>query len=83
MTATLFVNKAGAFVDHPTCNANRNLQVQHHKDAISNKLAFDNLSKQQTDVWKLLQEAALSTEIPMAATNHLLSKAFFKLHGCW
>ena len=79
MTATPFVNKAGTFVDHPTCNANRNLQVQHHKDAISNKLAFDNLSKQQTDVWKLLQEAALSTEIPMAATNHFAIKSFFQI----
>ena len=45
MTATLFVNKAGTFGDHPTCNANRRLQTQGHKDVVSNKLAFNNLSK--------------------------------------
>ena len=77
MTATPFVNKAGAFGDHPTCNANRHLETQCHKDVMCNKLAFDNLSKQQTDVWKLLQEAALSTEIPVAATNRFVVKSFF------
>ena len=46
MTATPFVNKAGTFGDHPTRNANRHLQIQYHKDAVSDKLAFDNLSKQ-------------------------------------
>ena len=45
MTATPFVNKAGTFGDHPTCNANRHLQTQHHKDTVSSKLAFNNLSK--------------------------------------
>ena len=44
MTATPFVNKAGTFGDHPTHNANRHLQTQCHKDAVSNKLAFDSLS---------------------------------------
>ena len=46
MTATPFVNKAGTFGDHPTHNANRHLQGQHHKDPVSNKSAFNNLSKQ-------------------------------------
>ena len=49
MTATLFVNRAGTFDDHPTRNANRNanrhLQMQRHKNAVSSKLASDNLSK--------------------------------------
>ena len=45
MTATPFVNKASTFGDHPICNANRHLQMQRHKDAVSNKLSFDNLSK--------------------------------------
>ena len=58
MTATPFVNKVGTFGDHPTLNANRHLQTQRHKDVVSNKLAFDNLSKRRADVWKLLQEAA-------------------------
>ena len=79
MTATLFVNKAGTFGDHPTCNANRHLQTQHHKDAISNKLAFNNLSKWRTDVWKLLQEAALSKNIYVTATNHFVIKSFFQI----
>ena len=59
MNATPFVNKVGTFGDHPTRNANRHLQTQRHKDVVSNKLAFDNLSKRRADVWKLLQEAAL------------------------
>ena len=58
MNATPFVNKVGTFGDHPTRNANRHLQTQRHKDVVSNKLAFDNLSKRRADVWKLLQEAA-------------------------
>ena len=45
MTTTLFVNKAGTFGDHPTRNANRRLQTQDHKGVISNKLAFNSLSK--------------------------------------
>ena len=45
MTATPFVNKASTFGDHPIRNANRHLQMQRHKDAVSNKLSFDNLSK--------------------------------------
>ena len=45
VTVTMFVNKAGTFGDHRTHNANRHLQAQRHKDAISNKLDFDNLSK--------------------------------------
>ena len=45
MTATLIVNRAGTFGDHPTRNANRHLQMQRHKNAVSSKLAFDNLSK--------------------------------------
>ena len=59
MNATPFVNIVGTFGDHPTRNANRHLQTQRHKDVVSNKLAFDNLSKRRADVWKLLQEAAL------------------------
>ena len=76
MTATPFVNKAGTFGDHPTCNANRHLQMQH---PISNKLAFDSLIKQQTDVWKLLQEAALSTEISVTPTNCFVIRSFFRI----
>ena len=79
MNTTLFVNKAGIFGDHLTCNANRHLQTQHHNDAVSNKLAFNNLSKQQTDVWKLLQKAALSEEISVTATNHFVIKSFFQI----
>ena len=79
MTATLFVNKAGIFGDNRTCNANRHLQTQRHNDAVSNKLAFNNLSKRQTDVWKLLQEAALSEEISVTATNHFVIKSFFQI----
>ena len=79
MTSALFVNKVGTFGDHPTCNANRHLQTQHHKDAVSDKFAFDNLSKRQTDVWKLLQEAALSTDISVTATNGFVIKSFFRI----
>ena len=79
MNTTLFVNKAGIFGDHLTRNANRHLQTQHHNDAVSNKLAFNNLSKQQTDVWKLLQKAALSEEISVTATNHFVIKSFFQI----
>ena len=77
MIATLFVNTAGTFGDHPTRNANRNLQTQRCKDAISNKLVFDNLSKWRTNVSKLLQQAALSTEISVTATNCFVIKSFF------
>ena len=45
MTATPIVSRAGTFGDHPTCNANRHLQMQRHNNAVSSKLAFDNLSK--------------------------------------
>ena len=69
ITATPFVNKAGTFGDHPTRNANTHLQTWDHKD----------LSKQRTDVWKLLQEAALSTEISVAATNCFVIKSFFRI----
>ena len=77
ITAALFANKAGTFGDHPTCNANRDLQMQHHKDVVSNKLACDSLNKQWTDVWKLLQEAALSHEISVTAANCFVIKSFF------
>ena len=77
MTATPFINKNGAFGDLPTCNATRHLQTQRRKDAVSNNLAFDNPSKRRTDVWKLLQKAALSTEISVTATNHFVIKSFF------
>ena len=83
MTVTPLADKAGIFDDHPTYNANRHLQRQHHKDAVSNKLAFDNLSERRIDVWKLLQEATLSKEIPVTATNCFVIKRFFELHGCW
>ena len=43
VTATPFVNKTSTFSDHPIRNANRYLQMQHHKDTVYNKLAFDNL----------------------------------------
>ena len=79
MTATLFVNKAGTFGDHPTCNANRRLQTQGHKDVVSNKLAFNNLSKWWTDVWKRLEEATLSKEISVTATNCFVIKSFFRI----
>ena len=81
MKATPFVNTAGAFGDHPTHHANRHLQTQHHKDAVSSKaklfLALGNLSKRRTDVWKLMQEAALSKEVSVAATNWFVIKSFF------
>ena len=77
---TLFVNKAGTFGDHPTCNANRHLQMRYHKDAVSNKLAFYNLSKRQTDVWKLIQKAALSKEVSVAGTNQFVIKSFFYIY---
>ena len=79
MTATPFVNKNGAFGDLLTCNANRHLQTLHRKDAVSNNLAFNNPSKRWTDVWKLLQEAALSTEISVTTTNHFVIKSFFRI----
>ena len=79
IATTPFVNKAGTFGDHPTCNANRRLQTQNHKDVISNKLAFNSLRKRWTDVWKLLQEAALSKEISVTATNRFVIKSFFRI----
>ena len=80
ITAILFVNKAGTLGDHPTRNANRHLQMRHHKDVVSNKLAFYNLSKRQTDVWKLIQKAALSKEISVAGTNQFVIKSFFYIY---
>ena len=61
ITATLFNNKATI------------IKVQHHKDVVSNKLAFYSLSKWPTDVWKLLQKAAVTT------TNYFVIKSLFEI----
>ena len=83
VTATPFVNKAGTFGNHPIRNANRHLQIQHHKDAVSNKLAFDNLSNNKQMFGNYYKKQLCLQKFLWQLQIALLSKAFFKLHGCW
>ena len=83
VTATPFVNKTGTFSDHPIRNANRYLQMQHHKDAVYNKLAFDNLINNKQMFGNYCKKQLCLQKFLWQLQIALLSKASFKLHGCW
>ena len=56
-----FIEIPGKFADHPTERVNDYLSTQRHKTAIQNKQAFKELSKRDSNVWKLMRDASLAS----------------------
>ena len=76
---TSFVNKAGDFGDHPDRTVLRHLSSTRHQNASKNKSAYDKLSKRHGNVWKMMQDASLASEVQKTQTNRFILKSFFRI----
>ena len=79
ITDQAFVNKAGTFGDHPSCRSNKHLSSARHQESLKNKQAYDELSKKNTNVWKLSQKASLSQAALKTTNNRYVIKCFFRV----
>ena len=78
ITDQAFVDKAGTFGDHPTHRSNKHLSPARHQESLRNKEAYYELSKKNTNVLKLLQEASLSQAVQKTTNNGYVIKCFFR-----
>ena len=69
ITDQAFANKTGSFGNHPTRRSNKHLLSARHQESLKNKQACDELSKKNTNVCKLLQEASL-LQVVLKTTNN-------------
>ena len=74
-----YVTTAGIFGDHRSRRSAGHLQTERHKEAAKNKQSYAVLARRRTDVWKMLQEASLATEIQKTNTNRFVLKSFFRI----
>ena len=79
ITDQVFVDKAGTFGDHPTHRSNKHLSPARHQESLRNKEAYYELSKKNTNVSKLLQEASLLQAV-QKTTNNRYVKMFFQIY---
>ena len=79
ITDQAFVNKAGTFGDYPSYRSNKHLSSARHQESFKNKQAYDELSKKNTNVWKLLQGASLSQAALKTTSNRYVIKCFFRV----
>ena len=74
---TSFVNKVSDFGDHSNRTASHHLSTSQHQNAVKNKLAFKELSLRQTNVFQLLHEASLATNLQKRKPKGFVIKKFF------
>ena len=72
-----FIEIPGKFADHPTERANNHLSTQRHKTAVQNKQAFKELSKRDSNVWKLMRDASLADDTLKLSNARFVIKSFF------
>ena len=74
-----FLEIPGKFADHPTEQANNHLSTQRHKTAAQNKQAFKELSKRDSNVWKLMRDASLANDTLKLSNARFFIKSFFNI----
>ena len=75
----MFIEIPGKFADHPTERANDHLSTQRHKTAVQNKQAFKELSKRDSNVWKLMRDASLANDTLKISNARFVIKSFFNI----
>ena len=67
------------FIEIPTERANDHLSTQRHKTAVQNKQAFKELSKRDSNVWKLMRDASLANDTLKLSNARFVIKSFFNI----
>ena len=75
----LFIEIPGKCADHPTEQANNHLSTQRHKTAIQNKQGFKELSKRDSNVWKLMRDGSLANDTLKLSNARFVIKSFFNI----
>ena len=74
-----FIEIPGKFADPPTERANNHLSTQRHKTAVQKKQAFKELSKRDSNVWKLMRDASLANDTFKLSNARFVIKSFFNI----
>ena len=64
-------------VPHPLLKGPATLVIA--QNASKNKSAYDKLSKRHGNVWKMMQDASLASEVQKTQTNRFILKSFFRI----
>ena len=76
---TSFIKKVGDFGDHPNRTGSCHLSPSRHQNAVRNKQAFKKLSLWQTNIFQLLLEASLATDIQKQKTIWFAIRNVFQM----
>lgn len=72
------------FDNHPNQTVLRHLSSKRHQNASKNKLAYEDLSERHDNVWSMMRNASLASEVhPKRRQTALFSRVFFVSLGCW
>ena len=74
-----FITAPATFGEHPTRRVKKHLTSERHVNSAKNKAAYDALSRKRTNVWKMLIDAKLATEIQQSNADRFIIKCFFRI----